>query len=168
MQRRFAKKKKGSKQRYKVLQKIRREYERIGNQKSDKVNKIVAFLLKKYDRIYIQNENIVGWHKGLFGKQVQHSALVAIKSKIISLESANVIGRYEPTTKLCYVCGVSNGQIKYEIQAKTDGSCQGKMVDRYKTLGFEGEVLYPPYSKFEVVEVVRGNKDANPPTAAAN
>lgn len=111
LQKRFAKKKKGSRQRYKVLKKIRREYERITNQKNDKVNKIVAFLLKKYDKIYIQNENIVGWHKGLFGKQVQHSALGAIKSKIISLESTQVIGRYEPTTKLCYVCGVSNNQI---------------------------------------------------------
>ena len=35
----------------------------------DKANKIVH-QLKQYDRIYMQDEQISNWHKGLFGKQV--------------------------------------------------------------------------------------------------
>ena len=60
--------------------------------------------LKSYGRIYMQDENIVGWHKGLFGKQVQHSCLGTIKSKLMSLPNVVVLDRFIPTTKLCPRC----------------------------------------------------------------
>lgn len=104
----FAKKKKGSRNWYKCLWKIKKEYEKISNQKQDQVNKLVSYLKNNYDEIYIQDEMIANWHKGLFGKQVQHSALGAIKSKLKSLESTLVIDRGEPTTKLCPKCGQLN------------------------------------------------------------
>ena len=76
LQKRFSKKAKGSKQRKKVNLKVKREYEKIGNQKKDKVNKIVSHLVKEYDTIYMQDEMIKQWHSGLFGKQVQHFLIV--------------------------------------------------------------------------------------------
>lgn len=60
--------------------------------------------LKSYGRIYMQDENIAGWHKGLFGKQVQHSCLGTIKSKLMSLPNVVVLDRFIPTTKLCPRC----------------------------------------------------------------
>jgi putative transposase len=108
LQRRFSKKAKGSKQRRKVNLKIRKEYEKITNQKKDKVNKIVSHLVKNYDTIYIQDEMIKQWQSGLFGKQVQNSALGAIKARLKSLESVRVISRSFPTTKMCYNCGTIN------------------------------------------------------------
>jgi len=56
----------------------------------------------------MQDENISGWHKGWFGKQVQNSALGTIKSKLIHSKQTVVVDRYEPTTKLCYQCGKIN------------------------------------------------------------
>lgn len=108
LQRRFSKKAKGSKQRERVRRKIQKEYEKITNQKKDKVNKIVSHLIKTYDTIYMQDEMIKQWQSGLFGKQVQNSALGAIKSRLKSLQSVRVISRSFPTTKMCYRCGVIN------------------------------------------------------------
>lgn len=51
LQKRFSKKTKGSKQRKKTQRKIQREYERITNRKKDKVQKLVSYLTKVYDRI---------------------------------------------------------------------------------------------------------------------
>ena len=106
LQKRFSEKAKGSKQRRKINLKIQKEYEKIGNQKKDKVNKIVSHLVKNYDTIYMQDEMIKNWHSGLFGKQVQHSALGAIKARLKSLESVRTISRSFPTTKMCYNCGL--------------------------------------------------------------
>lgn len=111
LQRRFSRKAKGSKQRQNVLKKIQREYERIGNQKKDKVNKIVSHLVRQYDHIYMQDEMIKQWHSGLFGKQVQNSALGAIKARLKSLESVSVISRSFPTTRMCYQCGMIHPKI---------------------------------------------------------
>jgi putative transposase len=103
----FAKKIKGSKNRRKILRQIKLEYEKMGNQKKDKVDKLISYLSKTYDTIYIQDENINGW-KSWFGGVVQHSALGAIKAGLKELESTQVISRFEPTTKLCYRCGKIN------------------------------------------------------------
>ena len=56
----------------------------------------------------MQDEMIKQWHSGLFGKQVQHSALGAIKARLKSLESVRIISRSFPTTKMCYNCGLIN------------------------------------------------------------
>ena len=72
---------KGSNNRYKTIKLIQREYQKLSNQKQDKANKIIS-KLKAYDRIYMQDEQISNWHKGLFGKQVQHSCMGLVKAKL--------------------------------------------------------------------------------------
>ena len=52
----------------------------------------------------MQDENIAGWHRGLFGKQVQHSCLGTVKSKLMALPNVVVLDRFIPTTKLCPNC----------------------------------------------------------------
>ena len=52
----------------------------------------------------MQDENIAGWHRGLFGKQVQHSCLGTVKSKLMALPQTVVLDRCIPTTKLCPKC----------------------------------------------------------------
>lgn len=69
LQRELFRRAKGSNNRHKTIKLIQREYQKLSNRKQDKANKIVS-KLKKYDRIYMQDEQISGWHKGLFGKQV--------------------------------------------------------------------------------------------------
>lgn len=111
LQRHLARKQKGSKQRQKVIQQLKKEYEHISNQKHDKVNKVVNGLVKNYGHIYMQDEMISNWHKGWFGKQVQHSALGAIKSRLQNLQSVSIIHKSFPTTKMCYQCGKLHDKI---------------------------------------------------------
>ena len=58
--------------------------------------------------IVIQDENIVGWHKGLFGRQVQNSALGTLKAKLIANPNVLVVDRFFPSTKMCPQCGAIN------------------------------------------------------------
>ena len=81
LQRELFRRVRGSNNRHKTVKLIQREYQKLSNKKQDKANKIVS-KLKKYDRIYMQDEQIARWHKGLFGKQVQHSCLGIVKAKL--------------------------------------------------------------------------------------
>jgi transposase len=108
LQRTLFKKKKGSNSRNKIRKKITKEHERLTNRKKDKANKIVSHITKKYKKVYMQDEMISAWHKGLFGRSVQNSALGTIKSKLTSLESTVVLDRSLPTTKFCPCCGKIN------------------------------------------------------------
>ena len=101
---------KGSNNRRKTVKLIQREYQKLSNKKQDKANKIVS-KLKKYDRIYMQDEQISGWHKGLFGKQVQHSCLGTVKAKLKALPQTVVLDKWIPTTKLCPDCGTVNQHV---------------------------------------------------------
>ena len=82
LQRQMFRRTKGSNNRYKTIKKIQREYQKIGNKKTDKANKIVHEL-KQYSTIVIQDEQIANWHskKGM-SKVVQHSCMGLIKSKL--------------------------------------------------------------------------------------
>ena len=95
---------KGSNNRYKTIKKIQREYQKLSNKKQDKANKIVS-KLKRYETIVIQDEQISNWHCGQFGKQVQHSCMGLIKSKLKQLSQTIVLNKWIPTTKWCPKCG---------------------------------------------------------------
>lgn len=69
LQREMFRRAKGSNNRRKTVKLIQREYQKLSNKKEDKANKIVS-RLKVYDCIVMQDEQIAGWQKGLFGKQV--------------------------------------------------------------------------------------------------
>jgi transposase len=55
LQRELFRRLKGSNNRYKTINKIQREYQKISNKKKDKANKIVS-KLKHYETIVIQDE----------------------------------------------------------------------------------------------------------------
>lgn len=110
LQRELFRRVKGSNNRHKTIKLIQREYQKLSNRKQDKANKIVH-KMKAYDRIYIQDEQIANWHKGLFGKQVQHSCLGTVKAKLKLLPQTVVLDKWIPTTKLCPKCGTVNRHI---------------------------------------------------------
>ena len=110
LQREMFRRVKGSNNRHKTIKLIQREYQKLSNKKQDKANKIVS-KLKKYDRIYMQDEQISNWHKGLFGKQVQHSCLGTLKTKLKALPQTIVLDKWIPTTKFCPKCGTINQHI---------------------------------------------------------
>ena len=104
LQRELFRRVKGSNNRHKTVKLIQREYQKLSNRKQDKANKIIS-KLKSYDHIYMQDEQIAGWHKGLFGKQVQHSCLGTVKAKLKMLPQTVILDKWIPTTKICPDCG---------------------------------------------------------------
>ena len=105
LQKKLARQKKGSRGWYATRHLIRREYEKLANKRKDKANKVYHDITKGRSLIVMQDENIKGWHKGLFGKQVQNSALGTLKSKLKSNPDVLVIDRFFPSTKMCPRCG---------------------------------------------------------------
>ncbi len=102
-QRLIARRKKGSSNRYKARKLLCREYQKLEDRKLDAANKIVHELLD-HERVYMQDENLKAWHKGLFGRTVQHS-------KLMMSERVTVLPAKEPTTKYCPQCGKLNRDI---------------------------------------------------------
>ncbi|MBR1657198.1 MAG: transposase [Synergistaceae bacterium] len=103
-QRLIARRKKGSNNRYKAVKLLRRAYQKLSSHKKDTANKIVHELLE-HEKVYMQDENLKGWHKGLFGRTVQHSVLGLVKSKLMKHERVIVLSKSQPTTKYCPNCG---------------------------------------------------------------
>ena len=111
LQRKLSRQKKGSKSRYNTRLLIQREYEKLSNRRRDKANKIYHTLTSLPQLIVMQDENIKGWQKGLFGKEVQNSALGTLKDKLKENPNVIVIDRFFPSTKLCPVCGTVKDDI---------------------------------------------------------
>ena len=101
------------------IEKVRRAYERDTNRRQDKANKAVHEILSTNDFVAIQDEMIHNWHKGLFGKQVQHSAMGYIKAKLKSNLKTYVVSRSYPSTQICPICGKKT---KHPLQ-KRDYDC---------------------------------------------
>ena len=102
---------KDSKRRWRCKCQLAREYEKLANRRKDIANKIYHRLVTDYDVIYFQDEQIKNWHKGLFGKSVQSSCLGSLKQRLVALEASGrsfKISKWEPTTKLCPMCGCIN------------------------------------------------------------
>ena len=59
----------------------------------------------EHERVYMQDENLSGWQKGLFGRTVQHSVLGLVKAKLMRSERVVVLSKSAPTTKYCPHCG---------------------------------------------------------------
>jgi len=108
-----------SKNHRKRQQVLQRAYERQTNKKNDLANKTVHDILENYDFVAIQDEMIANWHRGLFGKQVQHSAMGKIKSKLKNSSKTHIVPRSFPSTQKCPFCGKNT---KHPV-SKRDYTC---------------------------------------------
>lgn len=142
LQKKFARQEKSSNNRNKTLAKIKREYERLLNKKKDKANKLVNYLCTNYSTVYMQDEIISEWHRGLFGKQVQHSCLGLLKSKLQAQNNVIVIDKSYPTTKMCYNCGTIHKNITLndrEFECPTCKYKEERDLKAAKTILFIGQ-----------------------------
>ena len=105
LQRKLARQVKGSGGWRDTKHRIQREYERLANKRRAKANQVYHDIVTDRGLVVMQDENIKGWHKGLFGKQVQNSALGTLKSKLKANENVLMINRFFPSTRMCPVCG---------------------------------------------------------------
>ena len=96
---------KKSKRHFKRKAKLQRAYEKDCNRRKDLAHKAVHEIFKNYDFIAIQDEMIQNWHRGLFGRQVQHSAMGVIKAELRKSSNVHVVSRDFPSTQICPICG---------------------------------------------------------------
>ena len=94
-----------SKNYFKKRAKYRRACERYKNQKMDKAKKFSSKVLHENDYVAIQDELLKAWHKGLFGRQVQHSILGSVKALLKNSPKVHVVPSSFPSTQVCPVCG---------------------------------------------------------------
>ena len=132
---------KGSRGWYDTRHLIRREYEKLANKRRAKANQVYHDIMKGRKLIVIQDENIKGWHKGLFGREVQNSALGTLKSKLVSNSNVLVIDRFFPSTKMCPSCGAINEGITLSDRIFTCGCgyTEDRDVKSAKTLLLAGK-----------------------------
>ncbi len=135
---------KGSKNRQEIINLLKKEYEKISRKRKDVHDKIIA-LLKNYEKVIYQEDNVRGWTK-LFGAQVNSSGIGSIKSRIKNnLNNAVPIGRFETTTKECVVCGkineikLSERMFKCECGWECDRDVNAALVILKKGLGLSSE-----------------------------
>ena len=110
-QKSMAKKQKGSKNWYRELKKVKKEYQKQTNRKNDIANKFVA-KVSQYETIVVQDEQLQNWQKNGHGKAVQHSTLGRVKSKLKQMPNVVILGKTVPTTKMCTKCGVWHDELK--------------------------------------------------------
>ncbi|MBC7116945.1 MAG: transposase [Pseudothermotoga sp.] len=140
LQKRLARAKKGSNNRSKIRHLLRREYEKITNRRRDAQNKILAFL-RLYDKVVFQDDNVKNWSK-LFGGEVHSSGIGGLKARLRnSLATPIPVGRFEPTTQECFICGkkhrlsLSDRVIQCECGWRQDRDLNAALVILKKGLG---------------------------------
>jgi len=104
LQKKLARKEKGSKNRTKTQKKIQREYESLANKRKDIHNKLLA-LFRHYGIVVFQDDSIKSWHEGWFGSQVQCSGIGMLKARLRDSLATISVDRFEATTQECHVCG---------------------------------------------------------------
>ena len=90
----------------------------------------------------MQDENIKGWHKGLFGKEVQSSALGTLRRKLMSNPDVLVIDRFFPSTRMCPICGHMHESITLSDRTFACPACgytEDRDVKSAKTLLLAGK-----------------------------
>ena len=141
LQKKLARQKKGSRGWYDTRHLIRREYEKLANKRRAKAKQVYHDIVTGRKLIVTQDENIKGWHKGLFGRQVQNSALGTLKAKLIANPNVLVVDRFFPSTRMCPRCGDINEGITLSerIFACGCGYTEERDVKSAKTLLLAGE-----------------------------
>jgi len=118
LNRRLAKKQKGSKNREKARIKLAKYHEHIANKREDFTNKLSTEWIKKYNTICLEDLNITGMTKNHnLARSVNSASWNSMMRKLIykaEWYGKNVvfIGRFDPSSKMCSHCGYINKGLK--------------------------------------------------------
>jgi len=117
LQKRLSRKQKGSKNREKARQEIAKLYEKIANQRNDFQHKLTSRFISENQAIALETLNISGMLKNHC--LAQSISDVSWSSFVTKLEykaewygkTILRIGQFEPSTKICNICGYHNKKI---------------------------------------------------------
>lgn len=152
LQRRFAKKQKGSNRRERARIQLAKQYERVRDCRTNFIHQVTSRIVRENQTIIIEDLNIQGmvknhnlaksissasWHE--FFRQLEYKCEWQGKNLI-------KIGRFEPSSKMC-TCGYVNKELKLSQREWTCPNC-GQINDRdllaainIKRFGLQGQNL---------------------------
>ena len=135
LQRRVSRKKKGSKNRKKAIQKLARCYEKVANQRNDFLHNLSFRVVSENQAIAVESLNVAGMQKnhclaqsisdvswGTFFTILEYKCLKYGKTLL-------KIGQFEPSSKICNCCGYMNRNLKLSDREWTCPDC-GIVHDR--------------------------------------
>jgi len=118
LQRRLSRKKKGSNNRRKALIKVARQHERIANQRNDFLHKVSYKLVSENQAVAIENLNVKGMMRNHHLSQSISDTAWGMFFRMLEYKSEWYgktllrIGQFEPSSKICNVCGHVNNDLK--------------------------------------------------------
>ena len=118
---------KGSNNYYKCKEKRQKEYHSLTNKRKEIKNQIVSKLVKNYNVICFQDEDLQSWKSNGHGKKIQFSAIGGIISALQrKAVTPIVISKWYPSTQLCSSCGYRKKMDEKE-RTYLCPSCSAKM-----------------------------------------
>lgn len=133
-QRSLARKEKGSANRAKARVKVARTHRKVRDLRADHHHKLAARLVTDHDVLVLETLSLVGMGRTRLAKSV-HDAGLGNLIRLITEKAENQgrtvlrIGRWEPTTQTCSVCGTPGGKKPLSIREWTCQGC-GTRLDR--------------------------------------
>jgi len=135
LQRRVSRKQKGSKNRAKAKQRLAVLHEKITNQRTDFQNKLSFKLVSENQAIALETLNVKGMVKNHhLAQAISDSAWGSFVTKLEYKaewygKTVLRIGQFEPSSKLCSVCGYHNSELTLKDREWTCPDCK-TVLDR--------------------------------------
>ena len=135
LQRRVSRKQKGSKTRAKAKQRLAVLHEKITNQRTDFQNKLSFKLVSENQAIALETLNVKGMVKNHhLAQAISDSAWSSFVTKLEYKaewygKTVLRIGQFEPSSKLCSVCGYHNSELTLKDREWTCPDCK-TVLDR--------------------------------------
>jgi transposase len=152
------KERKDSKNRFKDKLKRQKRYQKLCNIKKDIKNKVVSCLIKNFETIVVQDENIKGWQKGGHGKAIQSTGIGGIMADLKNKsQTLLTVDRFFASTKTCSDCEFKKDKMEQSERIHDCPSCGSKKdrdVNAAKNILVEGlkEKIAREPSKFTLGE----------------
>ena len=134
-QRSLARKQKGSNRRNKQKLRVAKVYEKVANQRKDYLHKISTQLVRDYNTICIEDLNVRGMMKNHnLAKSIsdvswgEFRTMLEYKCEWYG-KNLLVIGRFEPSSKMCNNCGTINKELTLKDRDWKCGHCNS-IVER--------------------------------------
>lgn len=135
LNRRLARKQRGSKNHERARLRLAKYHEHIANQREDFTNKLSTEWIRKYDTICLEDLNITGMTQNhCLAKAINSAAWNSMVRKLAYKaewygKNLVFIGRFDPSSKMCHNCGYINKELKLSDREWVCPVC-GKRHDR--------------------------------------
>ncbi|KPC58867.1 RNA-guided endonuclease InsQ/TnpB family protein [Streptomyces chattanoogensis] len=134
LQRELSRKAKGSKNRTKARIKVARQHARVADRRRDWHHKASTQIIRDNQAVYVEDLAVSGLARTRLGKSVHDAGWSAFVGMLVYKAIKHgrhfgKIGRFEPTSQVCSVCGVKDGPKPLHVREWTCKEC-GTVHDR--------------------------------------